>query len=107
MTAANQPVIQKPDATTQSFGFAIDKFYADLPVQQGFSANVIVDPNMPKDQLLILNLSDLEINFITPFGDADATPNGADYAARRILGEMTLTMKNGTKTHALATGLTV
>jgi len=107
MTASNQPVIQKPDMTTQSFGYSINKFFGDLPVQQGFMANVIVDPTMPKDQLLILNLADLEMNFISPFSDVDATPPGADYFARRILAEMTLTMKNGTKTHALATGLTV
>ena len=107
MTAANQPVIQKPDQSDQTFGYSISKFYGDLPVQQGFMANVIVDPTMPKDQLAILNLADLEMNFVSPFSDVDATPAGADYFARRVLGEMTLTMKNGTKTHALATGLTV
>lgn len=107
MTAANQPVIQKPNMDRQSFGFSIDRFVGDLPVQQGFMANVVVDPTMPKDQVAILNLADIELNFISNFSDVDATPPGADYFARRILGEMTLTVKNGKKTHALATGLTV
>lgn len=107
LTAANQPVIQKPDVPVQSYGFSIQKFYGDLPVNTNFEAKVVVDPSFPKDQLAVLDMTKISFNNLTALSDMDATPPGADYWRRRILGEMTLTVKNGQTSHALATGLTV
>ena len=105
LTAANLPVIQKPDGPNQTFGYSIRKFYGDLPVDAGFTTDVIVDPNFPKDQIAVIDLNKVELNPLRAMQDLDATANGADYFARRVIGEYTLTVKDGQKAHGLITGL--
>jgi hypothetical protein len=107
LTASNQPIIQKPDIPTQSYGYAINKFYGDLPVNTNFAATVAVDPSFPKDEVALLDMTKISFNNLRSITDSDATQPGADYYQRRILGELTLTVKNGTTSHALATGLDV
>lgn len=105
LTAANQPVIQKPDMPMQTAGFSISRFYGDLPVNSGFTTDVVIDPNFPKDQIAVIDLSKIEINPLRPMQDKDATAIGADYFARRIITEITATVKDGQKAHGLITGL--
>jgi hypothetical protein len=106
LTAANQPVIQKVDAPTQSAGFAIDTFRGDLPTASGqFTTNVVVDPNFPKDQIAVVDMNKVEINALRTMTDENAAQNGSDYFARRILLETTMTVKDGKTAHGLITGL--
>ena len=106
LTAANEPAINKVDAPMQSAGFAINQFYGDLPTASGqFSTNVVVDPNFPKDQIAVLDMNKLEINPLRSMTDENAAQNGSDYFARRILTETTMTVKDGTTSHGLITGL--
>ena len=92
-----------------SVGQYISKFIGDLPIQTGFVANVVVDPNFPKDQIAVVDMNRVEL---TPLAtralqDEDATPKGYDGFQRRILGEYTVRVKNGKEAHAIATGLNV
>lgn len=90
-------------------GFAVNRFVGDIPAFSGnpYEAFVAVDPNLPKDRLLVLDLNRISLVPLRPFTDMNAAPEGADYFARRILGEYTLEVKNGQTAHGKATGLTV
>ena len=103
----NTPIMH-PDSAMIPYGNAILQFRGDLPVQQGFQADVIVEPNFPKDQIAIVDFNRLALRPLVASSliDKDATPPGADYFQRRIIGEYTLEVKNGQQAHALATGLT-
>ncbi len=107
MTAGNVPVGTKITDT----GFAVNKFRGDIPAFSGnpYEAFIAVDPNLPKDRLLVVDLD--KLNLIPLEGrtwtDLDASPNGADYFARRILGEYTFEIKNGKTCHGQAVGLEV
>lgn len=107
-TAGSNPVVQKEN-TDRSLGGYISNFVGDLPVQTGFMAKIVVDPNFIKDQVAILDMNNVEIAWLEDrsISDEDATLPGGDYFKRRILGEGTFRIKNGTKAHAIATGLTV
>jgi len=107
-TAGTNPVVQKsPD--DRVYGGYIKTFVGDLPVQNGFMAKIVVDPNMLKDQIAILDMNNIELAWLTgrSIQDSDAALPGGDYYKRRVLGECTFRVKNGTKAHGLATGLTV
>ena len=103
----NTPIMHT-DGGRVPYGNAILSFRGDLPVAQGFEADVIVEPNFPKDQIAIVDLDRITLRPLvnSQLMDRDATPPGADYFRRRILGEYTLEVKNGQQAHALATGLT-
>lgn len=107
-TSGSNPIVMKqPDDRT--FGGYISSFVGDLPVQSGFMAKIIVDPNCPKTSVYVLDMNQLEIAPLqnSALKDMDATPNGADYFARRIIGEYTLKIKNAQKAHALISGLNI
>ena len=104
-TAGTNPLVTIPQSG--STGNAIYTFVSDLAVSNGFSAKVVVDPTMPKDQILILDMNAIEIAYLQTMKDMDATLPGGDYFQRRILCEMTLRMKNATQKNALITGLNV
>ncbi len=105
-TSGSNPVVSMPFGTTSTGGF-VQTFVSDLGAAQGFTARVFVDPNMPKDQVAILDMDRVEINYLRPLTDEDATPAGADYWQRRLLTEFTFTIRDADKAHALLTGLTV
>ena len=94
-----------PDDT--SFGGYISRFVGDLPVQSSFVAEVIVDPEFPKDQIKIVDLNSIEWAWLREMTDKDATPQGADFVARRVIGEATLRIRNGKKSIGTALGLDV
>jgi len=108
-TAGSNPMVIDQRSDDMTYGHYISKFVGDLPVQKGFTANIVVDPNFLKDQVAIIDMNSLELRPIVGrnLQDFDATTPGMDGYARRILGEYTLVVKNGTKAHALLTGLTV
>lgn len=105
-TTGSNPVVQIPQGSTMTGGY-ISQFMADLPVMGGFSAKVVVEPSMPKDQIAIVDMNKVELAFLRPLTWKDATPQGADYIRSRLIGEMTLRVKDGGVAHAMATGLTV
>lgn len=105
-TTGSNPIQSIPYGTTQTGGF-VQTFISDLGAAQGFSARVFVDPNMPKDQVAILDMDRVETNYLRTLEDMDATPPGADYFQRRLLMEYTFTIRDAAKAHALLTGLTV
>lgn len=105
-TTGSNPVMQFQRGDT-STGQYVSTFVSDLGAANGFSARVFVDPNMPSDQVAILDLNRVEVNYLRTLTDEDATPAGADYFMRRMLFESTYTIRDGQKAHALLTGLTV
>jgi hypothetical protein len=106
LKAANEPIIYKNDSGFQTAGYAVNKFQGDLPTVNGsFITDVVVDPNFPKDQIAILNMNKIELNYLRQLKDEDATPKGYDGVQRRILTELTMTVKDGQTAHGLITGL--
>lgn len=105
-TAGTNPVVNVPYGTTQTGG-AISTFISDLPSMNGFTARIVVEPSFPKDKLALLDLNNIELAYLRPFTTTPASIESDDYIAQRVLGELTCRIKNGTKAHALATGLTI
>lgn len=105
MTKDNIPVT----ASTAAAGHAVNKFYGDIPAFNGnpYEAFISVEPNLPRDRVLVLDLNKLSLAPLNgrAMKDGDATPPGADYFARRILGEYTLTFRNASTCHGQALGL--
>jgi hypothetical protein len=99
ISALNNNKIQISRQDTQT-GQAIYEFVNDLPM--GKIQRIVVEPNMDARKLLIVDTTKLAL---VPFNgksvnDVDATPNGADYVARRVLGEYTLQVMNAGQAHA-------
>lgn len=90
-------------------GHAISKVVGDIPAFNGnpYEAHVCVDPNLPKDRISVVDLERVALVPMRSLNDEDATPNGSDYVARRILGEYTFEVKNGQSAHGRALGLDV
>ncbi len=105
-TSGTNPIVSIPQGSTVTGG-SISTFISDLPSMNGFTARVVVDPMFPKDKVALIDLNHLEFAYLRPFTTTIAHLPSDDFEAQRILGELTLRMKNGTKAHALATGLTV
>lgn len=107
-TAGSNPTVMK-QSTDRSFGGYISSWVGDLPVQTGFMANIVVDPNFPKDQLAIVDMNRVKLVPLVDrsLTDEDATLATYDGYSRRVLGEYTMEVKNGTTAHGLLTGLTL
>ncbi|WP_163327615.1 DUF5309 family protein [Desulfurobacterium thermolithotrophum] len=99
---ANNIVIQREDQTAGNF---VARFVSDLPA--GIITTIVVDTNFPKDKIAILDTSRLRLVPLrgSTIRDFDATPPGADFIARRILGEYTLEVRNAKQAHGLLEGL--
>ncbi len=94
--------VQRADQTA---GNVVYRFVNDLPM--GIITQIVVDMNFPKTKVGILDTSRISLVPLTgsALSDEDATPNGADYFARRILGEYTAEIKNAKEAHGLITNL--
>ncbi|MES2395041.1 MAG: DUF5309 family protein [Bacteroidota bacterium] len=104
-TTGNNPIIMRDEKTAGSF---VMQFVSDIPVgDAGMVSKIIVDQSFPKDKVALLDVSKLGIVPLNgrQFTDKDATPNGADYFARRVLGELTMEVKNASESHILISGL--
>lgn len=66
------------------------------------ASKIVVDPNYPKKRIDLVDLSRVALVPLqnSALRDMDATPPGADYFARRILGEYTFEVKNAADAHA-------
>lgn len=87
-------------------GGAVYQFQSDLPINQGL-CNIVVDTDFPKDQVLIFDLSAVELVDFRGLIEVDATVNGQDGQARRIIRETTVAFQNAKLRNGLITGLTV
>ena len=105
MTAADIPY----GTDLGKVGHAVSRLVGDIPAFNGnpYEAFISVDPNLPKDRISVVDLNRLGLVPMRALNDEDATPNGSDYVARRILGEYTFEAKNGKSAHGRALGLTV
>ena len=96
--------IERSDTTA---GNVVYRFVNDLPM--GIITTIVVDINFPKGKLAILDTSRIRVCPLEGRGmsDEDATPPGADYIGRRVLGEYTAEIKNAKEAHGLITNLAV
>ena len=96
---------------TSAAGLAVNKLYGDIPAFNGnpYEAFIVVEPNLPKDTILVLDLDKLMIVPLQgrSFSDKDASPPGADFFARRILGEYTFEVRNAATCHGVIGGLSI
>ncbi len=96
--------VQRED---QAAGNVVYRFVNDLPM--GVITQIVVDMNFPKNKIGILDTTRIRLVPLknSALSDEDATPKGADYFARRILGEYTAEIKNAKEAHGLITNLAV
>ena len=102
-SASNYTVTQD----SKQVGNVVYQFVNDLPM--GMVQSIVVDINMPKDTIAILDPSRLKLVPLQgrAFQDEDARLPGADYWARRVLGEYTLEVKNAKLAHGIVKNLAV
>lgn len=100
-TTGNNPIVTRDDRRA---GSVVYEFISAIPVgDKGQVSRIVVEPQFPNDKIALV---DLTKGGILPlenrqFQDKDATPAGADYAARRIIGEYTMEFKNAAQSHVL------
>ncbi|MEA3273877.1 MAG: DUF5309 family protein [Pseudomonadota bacterium] len=89
----------------QRTGRAVYEFVSDLPM--GIIPRIVVDQNYPKTKLGVVDTTRLRWMPLNARGlsDEDATPPGADYVARRMLGEYRFEVHNADSAHALIENL--
>ena len=89
-------------------GRYVTNFVGDLPVMGANMARVVVEPNFPKDQLAVVDMDRVSLHALGSRSFTSKPVNAdADGVSKRITGEYTVKIKNGTKAHGLLTGLTV
>jgi hypothetical protein len=95
-------MVERTDTTTGNY---VTTFLSD----QGDVMTIVADRNMDKDKVALLDPTKVALVPLQnrQFQDKDATPAGADYVARRIIGEYTLQVKNAAESHAYIYGLTM
>lgn len=83
-------------------GKVIYEYQGDIPGGAQTPAAIVVDPNYSKKRIDFVDMSRLRVVPFAngPLVDFDATQKGADNIARRILGEITMEMKNALEAHA-------
>ena len=100
LTSGSAPIVRTRLSDTRT-GSAVYEFVGDLPL--GMIETIIVDVNFPDEKVMFLDtrrlaLVPLENRALTDF---DATPTGADFTARRILGEYALEVRNAKQAHGI------
>ena len=104
LTSGSAPIV-RTRMTDSRTGSAVYEFVGDLPL--GMIETIVVDVNFPDDKLMFLDTRKLALVPMENRGlsDFDATPTGADFTARRILGEYTLEVRNAKQAHGLIKNL--
>lgn len=82
-------------------GKQIMEYRGDIANSKNTPSIIVVDPTYSKKRIDFVDLSRLSLVWLanSTLKDSDATPPGADYAARRILGEVTLEVRNAKEAH--------
>ncbi len=100
LVSGSAPIV-RTRMTDTSTGSAVYEFIGDLPL--GMIETIVVDVNFPDDKLMILDTRRLALvpmeNRV--LSDFDATPTGADFIARRILGEYSFEVRNAKQAHGI------
>lgn len=94
----------------QGAGTAIAGTYVQQYISDsGDLLNIVMDRHMDKDKVSLIDPSKVSLVPLQnrAFQDKDATQPGADFVARRIIGEYTMQVKNAANSHVLMTNVTV
>jgi len=104
LTSGSAPIVRTRLTDTRT-GSAVYEFVGDLPL--GMIETIVVDVNFPDDRVMFLDTRRLALVPMEnrALSDFDATPAGADFVARRILGEYTLEVRNSLQAHGLIKNL--
>lgn len=106
-TSGQNPVVNEIDPKARTMGNFVTNFIGDIPLQGGLMASVFTSFNLPKDQVMLLDMDRISLKTLRGMQEMDATLPGSDYIKRRYITELTLEVKNPTEAHAIITGLTV
>lgn len=106
-TSSSNPIVNKVDRKDLSLGNYVSEFVSDIPLPGGLNARIFTNYNMPKDQVLMLDMSKIALKVYRPMQITDASLPTVDSKKSRIIAELTLEVKNALQAHAIATGLTV
>lgn len=105
-TAGTNPIVMI-DNDSRSAGRYISQFVGDLPVQNGFTAPIIVETNMPKDQIWIVDFNTMERCYLRSPQVADVSTPSQDGETWRLLMEHSARFFNAKQRHCKITGLAV
>lgn len=105
-TSGSNPIVMV-DNETRSTGRYISQFVGDLPVQNGFTAPIIVEPNMPKDQIWVMDFDTMERAYLRTPQLQDVSLASQDGKTYRMLMEHTARFWNGKERNVKITGLTI
>ena len=99
-TTGDNPMIMRDETVAGSY---VTRYVSD----QGDVVNIVADRNFNKDEVAIIDPTKITLVPMRRFQDKDATPAGADYVARRIIGEYTLEVKNASNSHVYIKDLAI
>lgn len=105
-TSGSNPIVMI-DNDSRSAGRYISQFVGDLPVQNGFTAPIIVETNMPKDQIWIVDFNQMERCYLRSPQVDDVSDPKQDGETWRLLMEHSARFFNAKQRHCKITGLTV
>lgn len=106
-TSGSNPIVYK-DNGDRSLGNFVSSFVGDLAIGgTGIVAEIFVCQRMSKDQIAIIDADLLNLRVMRGLSTVDATTPGNDEYTLRSITELTLEVKNATKSHGIITGLTV
>jgi len=93
--------------TERGRGEKVYNWQGDIPIEGSRLDTFIVDMRCRKDTLYLIDPARIAVVPLRnrSFQDENTAPNGADYAARRVLGEYTFVIKNGANSHCKITNL--
>jgi len=101
--AGNNPIVTRDERVAGSY---VTSFVSDLPIGgQGQISQIVVDPNFPKDKIVLVDTNDIGVVPLRSFTDENAAAPGADYYSRRVLGEYTLELRNAATKHMVIKNL--
>jgi len=95
---------------TKVAGSYVQEFVSDLGfMPQAGIQKIFADPNMPQDKILCIDTRRIKLVPLKgrSWFDLDATTNGSDFMARRIIGEYTAEIKDALIAHGAITNMAV
>ncbi len=104
-TSGTNPLTTRPERDT-STGQWITQIIGDIP---GNINEIVIEPNMPKDEIWLINPSLIKMVINLPMQDTDATNNSQRPLrfVRRLTTDITWEIRDAKLAHATITGLTV
>ena len=107
-TSGTNPQVNITDTPAQRIGRYAKDFVGDIPMIGGtYFGGIFTNLNMPKDQVLILDMDRINFKVMRKLKEMDAANPGEDVLRTRLLMDLTVEIKNAKQTHAIITGLTV